>query len=269
MENCKKLAKQIRIDSIRMTNNGKSGHVGSMLSMADMIAVLYEKILNVDPKNPKMPDRDRFVLSKGHAGAAVYSALANKGFIPRDWLMTYYCDNGKLMGHISHKVPGVEFSTGSLGHGLPVAVGMAIAARYAKSDRRIICMSSDGDMNEGSTWEAIMFAAQEKLSNLTLVIDYNQVQALGHSEEVIDLRDLKAKLENFGWSACEIDGHNLDEIYASFSSLPHKEGKPTAIIAHTIKCKGIPALEDTVKSHYRFIPDEDIEQVIKKIEEEE
>ena len=269
MENCKKLAKQIRIDSIKMTNNGRSGHVGSMLSMADMIAVLYEKILNVDPKNPQMPERDRFILSKGHAGAAVYSALAHKGFIPIDWLMTYYCDNGKLMGHISHKVPGVEFSTGSLGHGLPVAVGMAIAARYAKSDRKIICMSSDGDMNEGSTWEAIMFAAQEKLSNLTLVIDYNQVQALGHSEEVIDLRDLKSKLENFGWSACEIDGHNLEEIYNSFSNLPHKDGKPTAIIAHTIKCKGIPALEDTVKSHYRFVPDEEIEQVIRKIEEEE
>ena len=172
------------------------------------------------------------------------------------------------MGHISHKVPGVEFSTGSLGHGFPVATGMAIAARYAKSDRKIICMSSDGDMNEGSTWEAIMFAAQEKLSNLTLIIDYNQVQALGHSEDVIDLRDLKPKLEQFGFAVKEIDGHNLEEIYDAFSNLPIAADKPSAIIAHTIKCKGIPALEDTVKSHYRFIPDEEIEQVIKAIEEE-
>ncbi|MBQ7399217.1 MAG: transketolase [Clostridia bacterium] len=269
MKQCKELAKQIRIDSVRMTNHGRSGHVGSMLSMADMIAVLYEKILNVDPKNPKMPDRDRFILSKGHAGAAVYSALAAKGFIPKDWLMTYYCDNGKLMGHISHKVPGVEFSTGSLGHGLPVAVGMAIAARYAKSNRKIICMSSDGDMNEGSTWEAIMFAAQQKLSNLTLVIDYNQVQALGHSEEVIDLRELKPKLENFGFAVKEIDGHNLEEIYEAFSNLPIMNDRPSAIIAHTIKCKGIPALEDTVKSHYGFIPDDEVEAIIKRIEEEE
>lgn len=268
MEKCREIAKQIRIDSVRMTNKAKSGHVGSMLSMADMIAVLYEKILNVDPKNPKMEDRDRFILSKGHAAAAVYSALAQKGFIPEEWLDRYYCDDGKLMGHISHKVPGVEFSTGSLGHGLPVAVGMAIAARYAKSDRKIICMSSDGDMNEGSTWEAIMFAAQEKLSNLTLIVDYNQVQALGHSEDVIDLRDLKSKLENFGWAVSEIDGHNLDEIYTSFSNLPIASGKPSAIIAHTIKCKGIPEFEDTVKSHYRFVADEDIEAVIKKIEEE-
>lgn len=268
MEKCRQLAKQIRIDCVRMTNSGRSGHVGSMLSMADMIAVLYEKILNVDPACPDMPDRDRFILSKGHAGAAVYSALAAKGFIPKEWLNRYYCDDGKLMGHISHKVPGVEFSTGSLGHGFPVATGMAIAARYAGSDRKIICMSSDGDMNEGSTWEAIMFAAQEKLSNLTLVIDYNQVQALGHSEEVIDLRDLKPKLEQFGFAVREIDGHNLEEIYEAFSSLPIQKDKPSAIIAHTIKCKGIPALEDTVKSHYRFVPDEEIEQVIKAIEEE-
>lgn len=268
MEKCKQIAKQIRIDSLRMTNKAHSGHMGSMLSMAEMIAVLYEKILNVDPKNPKMEDRDRFVLSKGHAAAAVYSALAQKGFIPTEWLDRYYCDDGKLMGHISHKVPGVEFSTGSLGHGLPVAVGMAIAARYAKSKRRIFCMSSDGDMNEGSTWEAIMFAAQEKLSNLTLIVDYNQVQALGHSEDVIDLRDLKTKLECFGWAVKVIDGHNLDEVYEAFSSVPFDEKKPSAVIAHTIKCKGVPEYEDTVKSHYRFIPDEDLERVIKAIEEE-
>ena len=268
MENCKKIATRIRTDAVRMTNRARSGHVGSMLSMADIIAVLYEKILRVDPKNPDMPERDRFILSKGHAAAGVYSALAQKGFIPEEWLERYYCDDGKLMGHISHKVPGVEFSTGSLGHGLPVATGMAIAARYAKSDRRIFVMSSDGDMNEGSTWEAILFAAQEHLSNLTLIIDYNQVQALGHSEDVIDLRDLKVKLEAFGWAVREIDGHNYEEIESALSSVPFDGNKPSAVIANTIKCKGIPALEDTVKSHYKFIPDEEIEAVIKHIEEE-
>ena len=267
MENCKALAKQIRIDSVRMTNKARSGHVGSMLSMADIIAVLYEKVLKADPKNPDMPDRDRFILSKGHAAAGVYSALAHKGFIPVEWLDRYYCDDGKLMGHISHKLPGVEFSTGSLGHGLPVAVGMAIAARYAKSDRRIFIMSSDGDLNEGSSWEAIMFAAQEKLSNLTMIVDYNQVQALGHSEEVIDLRSLKRKLEEFGWNAVDIDGHNVEEIYETLSKVPLGEGKPSAIICHTIKCKGIPAMEDTVRSHYKFVANEDLEAVIKAIEE--
>lgn len=267
MEKCRALAKQIRIDSVRMTNAAHSGHVGSMLSMAELIAVLYEKVLNVDPKNPDMPDRDRFILSKGHAAAGVYSALAHKGFIPVEWLDRYYCDDGKLMGHISHKVPGVEFSTGSLGHGLPVAVGMAIAARYAKSKRRVICMSSDGDINEGSSWEAIMFAAQEKLSNLTMVVDYNRVQALGHSEDVIDLRSLKTKLENFGWSVVEVDGHSCEEIYDAFSKIPFANDKPSAIIAHTIKCKGIKEMENTVRSHYKFVPDEDLERVIKSLEE--
>lgn len=268
MEKCKELAKQIRVDSIRMTNRARSGHVGSMLSMADMIAVLYEKILNVDPKNPDMPERDRFILSKGHAAAAVYSALAAKGFIPKEWLERYYCDDGKLMGHISHKVPGVEFSTGSLGHGLPVAVGMAIAARYAKSDRRIFCMSSDGDINEGSSWEAIMFAAQEHLSNLTLIVDYNQVQALGHSKDVIDLRSLKVKLEDFGWSVVEIDGHNVESIYETLSKVPFASDKPSAVIAHTIKCKGIPELEDTVRSHYKYVADDQLEEVINAIKED-
>lgn len=267
MDKCKEIAKQIRIDSVKMTSAAESGHVGSMLSMADIVAVLYEKILNVDPKNPKDPERDRFILSKGHAAAAVYSALAQKGFFPTEWLDKYYCDDGKLMGHISHKVPGVEFSTGSLGHGLPVAVGMAIAARYAKSKRRIFIMSSDGDLNEGSSWEAIFFAAQEKLSNLTMIVDYNQVQALGHSKDIIDFTSLAKKLEECGWAAMEIDGHNYEEIYNALSKVPLETDKPSVIIAHTIKCKGIPEMEDTVASHYRFVQEENIDSVIKAIKE--
>ena len=143
----------------------------------------------------------------------------------------------------------------------------AIAARYAKSDRRIFIMSSDGDLNEGSSWEAIMFAAQEKLDNLTMIVDYNQVQALGHSEDVIDLRSLKRKLEEFGWNAVDIDGHNVEEIYETLSKVPLGAGKPSAVICHTIKCKGIPAMEDTVRSHYKFVANEDLEAVIKAIEE--
>ena len=144
---------------------------------------------------------------------------------------------------------------------------MAIAARDAKSGRRIFCMSSDGDLNEGSTWEAIMFAAQEKLSNLTMIVDYNQVQALGHSRDIIDLRCLKTKLEAFSWNAVEIDGHNVEEIYEALSKDHSASNKPYAVIAHTIKCKGIPEMEDTVRSHYKYVADEKLEEVIKAIEE--
>ncbi len=163
------LATKVRAHCCRMVHLGKSGHIGSMLSAADIMAVLYSGVLNVDPQQPRKEDRDRFILSKGHAGAVVYATLAEKGFFPREWLDTYYQDDGKLMGHISHYVPGVEFSTGSLGHGLPVAVGMALDARHRGRTHRVFCMLSDGDMNEGSTWEAIMFAGQHHLDNLVCI----------------------------------------------------------------------------------------------------
>lgn len=267
MSEVKDIAKRIRIDCVKMTNRAHSGHVGSMLSMADIIAVLYDGILRVDPKDPKMEDRDRFVLSKGHAAAAVYSVLAQKGFIPEEYLARYYCDDGKLMGHISHKVSGVEFSTGSLGHGLPVATGMAIAGRYEKSNRRVFCLLSDGDLNEGSTWEAIMFAAQEKLSNLIMIVDYNKIQALGFSKDIENLEPLDKKLEQFGWSTKVIDGHDVEEIRLAFESVPFEMDKPTSIICKTVKCKGIDYLENTVRSHYNYVPDDKIDEVILNLEE--
>ena len=252
----------IRTDCIRMTNHGHSGHVGSMLSMADIIAVLYSGVLNVDANDPQMPERDRFVLSKGHAGAAVYSALCRKGFFPEDWLMTYYCDDGKLMGHISHHVPGVEFSTGSLGHGLPVATGMAMDAKLRKKPHRVFCLMSDGDMNEGSTWEAIVFAAQQKLDRLVGIIDYNRIQALGFSKDIADLEPLSEKLAALGWASVTIDGHSFEEIEAAFGKLPLEQGKPSMIIAKTVKARGVPWLENTVKSHYGYIPDDRVEEAI-------
>ena len=163
---CRELAKKIRQHCLQMVYKGKSGHIGSMLSMADILPVTYTKILHVDPKNPKMEDRDRFLLSKGHGGAALLALLAELGFFDKSWLNEYYCDNGKLSGHISHHIPGVEFSTGSLGHGLPVACGMAMAAKQTNKKHRIFCMSSDGDLNEGSSWEAIMLAGQHHWDNL-------------------------------------------------------------------------------------------------------
>ena len=261
----RELATKIRAHTLRMTHGGKSGHIGSMLSMADLLAVLYDKILRVDPNNFNAPDRDRFILSKGHGGGAVYAVLAEKGFFPMDWLNTYCKDDGMLMGHISHHVPGVEFSTGSLGHGLPVAVGMALVAKYAGARHRIFCLMSDGDCDEGSTWEAIMFAAQHKFDNLTVIVDYNRVQALGHMEDVIELEPFAAKLGAFGWAVKEIDGHNYEEIETTLSSLPLEQGKPSFILAKTIKGKGVTWMENTVSCHYGSVNDEQLEQALKEL----
>lgn len=253
---------RVRRNCIRMTNHGHSGHVGSMLSMAEIITVLYNGVLkNVSAEEPKNPLRDRFILSKGHAGCAVYAALFEKGYFPEDWLMTYYCDDGKLMGHISHHVPGVEFSTGSLGHGLPVAVGMALDAKLKKADHKVYCLMSDGDMNEGSTWEAIMFAGQHKLDKLVGIVDYNRVQALGHSENIADLEPLDEKLKLWGWDAVYVDGHDLEALESTFNAI-EENGKPTMIICRTVKARGVPWLEDTVKSHYGFIPDDKVDEAI-------
>jgi transketolase len=254
----RKLATAIRAHCLRMTHRGQSGHLGSMFSMADMLAVLYLKVLRVDPRNPDWPERDRFVLSKGHGGAAVYAALAELGFFPRDWLNTYYLDDGKLSGHISHHVPGVEFSTGSLGHGLPVAVGMALAARHDGRKHRIICLMSDGDCNEGSTWEAIMFAAQHKLDNLTVIVDYNRVQALGHMQDVIEMEPFAPKLEMFHWAVKTIDGHDYAQIEGALSELPFEPGKPSWLLARTVKCKGYPKKENTVACHYGCVNDTEL-----------
>ncbi len=262
------LATKIRCHCMRMTNRGRSGHIGSMLSMADLLAVLYEKILNVDPKNPKWDERDRFILSKGHAGGAVFAALAEKGFFPMEWLDTYYMDNGKLSGHISHHVPGVEFSTGSLGHGLPVATGMALAAKQARKKHRVISLLSDGDCNEGSTWEAIMFAAQHKLDNLTVIVDYNRIQALGKMEDVIEMEPFAKKMEGFKWAVKEINGHNYKEIEDALAKLPLESGKPTWILAKTIKGKCVDYLENSVSCHYQFVPDEKLEETIQKVREQ-
>lgn len=262
----KTLATLIRCHCIRMTNRGRSGHLGSMLSMADLLAVLYESILRVDPKDPKWDKRDRFILSKGHGGGAVYAVLGEIGFFPKEWLDTYYMDNGKLSGHISHHVPGVEFSTGSLGHGLPVAAGMAIAGKQTGKKHRVICLMSDGDCNEGSTWEAIMFAAQHKLDNLIVIVDYNRIQALGKTEEVIEMEPFIKKVDSFGWATSEIDGHNYKEIEENLSIIPIEEGKPSWILAKTIKGKGVSFLEDTVSCHYKYIPDEKINEVLFDLE---
>ena len=265
VQECRDLAKKVRENCLRMTHRGKSGHVGSMLSMAELISVIYKRVLNVDPNAPDKPDRDRFVLSKGHAGGAVYSVLGEMGFFPKDWYEGYYRDAGKLMGHISHYVPGVEFSTGSLGHGLPVAVGMALAAKTKGKNHRIICLASDGDINEGSTWEALWFAAQHHLDNLTVVLDYNRVQALGHSKDVLDMEPLGDKLIASHWTYKEIDGHDVEAIDAALATLPYEAGKPSWLTARTVKGKGVSWMEDTVACHYGSVTDEELAKALAEI----
>lgn len=259
-------ARQIRLHCLRMVHIGKSGHIGSMLSLTELLTVLYKKILNTDPKDPNKPDRDRFILSKGHGGAALFAVLAELGFFPIEWLDRYYVDDGKLHGHISHYIDGVELSTGSLGHGLPVACGMAMAAKSQNKKHRVFCLMSDGDCNSGATWEAIMLAGQHKFDNLTGIVDYNRLQALGKSEDIIDLEPFAEKLQLFGWAVKTINGHNIREIYDAFQTLPLEKGKPTWIIAKTIKGKGVAKFENEYSCHYG-VSDEDLETGIKNLME--
>ena len=264
---CKSLAKAIRLHCLQMVFKGKSGHIGSMLSTADIYPVLYTRILNVTPETKDSPDRDRFLLSKGHGGAALLACLAELGYFPKEWLNRYYCDDGKLSGHISHHIPGVEFSTGSLGHGLPVACGMAMAAKQRGAKHRIFCMSSDGDLDEGSTWEAIMLAAQHHWDNLVMLVDYNRLQALGSSKDIIDFEPLIPKLEMFGWRAIEADGHDPQAIEAALSQLPLEAGRPSAIIFRTVKGKGVSFMENDYKWHYGGLTADLLEKAIKEVEE--
>ena len=259
------LALKVRQHCLRMVHRGKSGHIGSMLSMADILAVLYTRILNYDHKNPSKADRDRLILSKGHGGAALFATLAELEFFPREWLDTYYLDNGKLSGHISHHVPGVEFSTGSLGHGLPVATGMAMASKRGGKPYRYFCIVSDGDCNAGSTWEAIMLAGQHGFDNLCMIVDYNQLQALGKSEDVIDLEPLAEKLRLFKWSVKEINGHDINEIEAALKKFPDGNCKPLAVIAHTVKGKGVSFMENDYKWHYGGLTDELLAKALKEV----
>lgn len=246
------LAKRIRRHAVRMTNLGGSSHVGSVMSMADIVAVLYGDIMLIDPLNPQRPDRDRFILSKGHAGAGIYAALAESGFFPIEWLEKHCADGSVLSGHVSHKgVPGVELSTGSLGHGLPVGAGMAYGAKLDEANHRVFVLLSDGECDEGSTWEAVMFSSHHKLDNLTAIVDYNKIQSLATVAETLNLEPFADKWRAFGWSVIEVDGHDHHALYTHLSDLPKVTGKPTCLLAHTVKGKGVSFMEQSVLWHYR------------------
>lgn len=246
------LAKKIRLHVLEMTSRAGSSHIGSAFSITDLLAVLYQDVLKVDAQEPDSPKRDRFILSKGHAGAALYATLAELGFFDRKLLETYYQNGSVLSGHVSHKnVAGVEFSTGSLGHGLPVATGLAYSAKLRGQAFRSFCLLSDGECDEGSNWEAILFAAHHRLSNLVAIVDYNKIQSLKSIEQTLGLEPFRQKWESFGWSVKEVDGHDHRVLQEVLCRLPFESEKPNCLIAHTIKGKGVSFMENQVLWHYR------------------
>jgi transketolase len=232
-----------------MAFRANASHIGGALSSADILAVLYAGVLRVDPADPEWPGRDRFVMSKGHCCIALYAVLAIRGFFPFRELAEYGKDGSRLLSHASHHVPGVEWSTGSLGHGLPVACGQALAARRQGRDWRVFCLLSDGELDEGSNWEAFLLAAHHGLDNLAAVVDANGQQGMGPTADVIRIGNLPERMEAFGWKAVEVDGHDVRALKEAFDA--PRDGRPLAVIARTVKGKGVPFMEDRLEWHYR------------------
>jgi transketolase len=260
------LARRIRRDVVLMTNRANASHIGGALSIADVLAVLYGEVLNVDPRRPDWAGRDRFILSKGHSCAALYSVLAECGFFPREWLDAYHLDGGRLAGHVTHTAaPGVELSTGSLGHGLPVGCGMALAAKRDAKSHRVFVVVSDGECDEGSTWEAALFAPHHSLDNLVVIVDYNKIQSLGDVEDVLDLDPLADKWRAFGWETRELDGHDVAALSEALTQVPFAAGKPSCIVAHTIKGKGVSFMEGKLQYHYTPARDDELEVALAEI----
>lgn len=246
------LAWLIRRHGIEMTHLSGGSHIGAVLSVADIIAVLYADILSYDPKEPKWDGRDRFVMSKGHAGAAVYAALAECGFFDPTELKTHYANGSRLSGHVSHHLPGVDFSTGSLGHGLSAAAGMALAAKKDGKHHRVFAVLGDGECDEGAVWEAALFAAQYKLGNLVAIVDHNHMQSLDTCEKTLALEPFGEKWRAFGWNVLELNGHDHDALRSALRDVCASDNKPTVVIADTVKGKGVSFMENDILWHYRF-----------------
>jgi len=259
-------ARSIRRRVVQTISNAGVGHPGGSLSAADILTTLYFRVLRIDPNNPSWPDRDRFVLSKGHAAAALYATLAERGFIDPEQLNTFGRINSNLQVHPDmHKVPGVEMSTGALGQGLSVAVGMALGARLDGRPIRVFVLLGDGECQEGQIWEAAMSAAQFGLDNLTAIVDYNKVQLLGPVAEIMDVAPLADKWRAFGWHAHEIDGHDFAQIAAALEG-PRPPGQPVAVIAHTVKGRGVSFMEGKAAWHGRPPTADELAQALAELE---
>lgn len=250
------LAWKIRRHGIEMTHLSGGSHIGAIMSVADIVGMLYTEVLNIDPANPKWENRDRFILSKGHAGAAIYAALAEVGFFELEELKSHYQNGSRLSGHVSHHLPGVDFSTGSLGHGLSAAAGMAYAAKKGGKTHKVYVVLGDGECNEGSVWEAALFANHFRLSNLVAIVDHNHMQSLDFNENTLELEDLAAKWKTFGWNIVEADGNDHCELRRAFRQADENAGRPdhrpTVIIADTIKGYGVSFMQNDILWHYRF-----------------
>ena len=265
-KNIETLATRIRKHALSMTHNGQSSHIGSILSCADILAVLYGDILNFDPGNPGYSVRDRFILSKGHAGAGVYAALAESGFFNPNELKNHYQNGSIFSGHVSHKgVPGVELSTGSLGHGLGVACGISLSSKINKKTFKSFVIMSDGELDEGSIWEAAMFAAHFKLDNLVAIIDCNKLQSLDTTESTINLEPLDEKWKSFNWEVARVDGHNIEELVFELAK-PRDSQKPLCLICDTVKGKGVSFMENQVLWHYRPPSKEDLHAALREVD---
>lgn len=259
-------AKQIRIDAVKAVYAAKSGHPGGALSVADILAYLYFDEMNVDPKDPKKADRDRFVLSKGHACPALYAALAEKGFFPKDVLLTFRKDGSILQGHPDMKhIPGVDMSTGSLGQGISAACGMALSGKISGEKYRVYAIVGDGEIEEGQVWEAAMFARHYKLDNLCVFIDFNGLQVDGTVQNVIDPTPIDEKFKAFGWNVVVIDGHDLDQIEGAVKNAKAAKGQPTAVLAKTVKGKGVSYMENAVDWHGKAPNDEEYAVAMKEL----
>jgi len=255
------IARHIRRKLVEMSHKANTPHLGSALSCVDILVAAYWGVLTIDVKNPTAPDRDRFILSKGHAATALYAVLAYKGFFSESLLDTF-AESGSCLAEQPgpNCVPGLELATGSLGHGLSTGIGMAIAGRLQELSYRVFVLMSDGECNEGSVWEAALFAPAHKLDRVVAVIDYNKWQATGRSNEIMAIEPLKQKWESFGWSSYEVNGHRLKDLVEILKKVPDGSGKPIAIIAHTIKGKGISFMEDNNNWHYRVPNLEELKQ---------
>lgn len=266
VEGLANIANDIRIEIIEQIYSASSGHPGGSLSCADILAVLYFNQMNIDPENPKAKERDRFVLSKGHCAPALYATLARKGYFDKELLKGFRKVESNLQGHPDmKKIPGVDMSTGSLGQGLSVAVGMAISSKIEHEGYRVYCLLGDGEIEEGQVWEAAMSASKNKLDNLCAIVDYNTLQIDGNVEEVAGLIDIKEKFESFGFNVIEVNGHDIDALINAFNIAKHQKEMPSVIIAHTIKGKGVSFMEGKAEWHGKAPNQEQYEQAINEL----
>jgi transketolase len=259
-------SRHLRRQIVRVLEGGGRGHIGTSLSLVEMLRVLFDSVLRYDAKNPKWPGRDRFILSKGHGCITLYVLLQEKGYFPEEELWKFCRFDGILGGHPDPKVPGIEVSTGSLGHGLPVAVGMAVAAKRRGDKHRVVTVLGDGECDEGSVWEAAMSAAKHRLDNLVAIVDYNKQQSYGSTYEVLDLEPFADKWKAFGFATREVDGHDVQALEKVFAAMPFEAGKPSAIICHTIKGKGVDFAENNLKWHHKSsLKPEEIKDLMRAI----